>query len=82
MFGSWRRALSVEVAAPPLSAANGDVTVPNNGPIALFLDVDGTLLDLADWPGAVVTPAGLVAALAKVERKLAGRPSADQRTDH
>jgi trehalose 6-phosphate phosphatase len=41
-------------------------------PVALFLDVDGTLLDLADRPGDVVTPAGLVDALAKAERKLDG----------
>jgi trehalose 6-phosphate phosphatase len=41
-------------------------------PVALFLDVDGTLLDLADRPDDVVTPAGLVNALAKAERKLDG----------
>ncbi len=41
-------------------------------PVALFLDVDGTLLDFAERPHEVVTPAGLVAALAKAERKLEG----------
>jgi trehalose 6-phosphate phosphatase len=41
-------------------------------PVSLFLDVDGTLLDIADRPDDVVTPAGLVEALAKTERKLDG----------
>ena len=64
--------MSATIAAPPLSAANDGVAFPIDGPIALFLDVDGTLLDLADWPGAVVTPPGLVAALEKIERRLEG----------
>src|SRR5271167_2801512 len=44
----------------------------SDGPVALFLDVDGTLLDFAERPHEVVTPAGLVATLAKAERKLEG----------
>ena len=40
--------------------------------VALFLDVDGTLLDFADRPHEVVTPAGLVATLARAERMLDG----------
>jgi trehalose 6-phosphate phosphatase len=39
---------------------------------ALFLDVDGTLLDLAASPTAVVVPHGLVECIADIERALGG----------
>ncbi len=39
---------------------------------ALFLDVDGTLLDLAAAPTAVVVPRGLVECIAGIERALGG----------
>jgi trehalose 6-phosphate phosphatase len=39
---------------------------------ALFLDVDGTLLDIAETPYAVVVPAGLVELLGALERGLGG----------
>ena len=44
----------------------------SDGPVSLFLDVDGTLLDLAERPDEVVMPAGLLATLAEVERKVEG----------
>jgi trehalose 6-phosphate phosphatase len=40
--------------------------------IALFLDVDGTLLDLAPHPDAVSVPAALISALAVAEHRLDG----------
>jgi trehalose 6-phosphate phosphatase len=39
---------------------------------AVFLDVDGTLLDLAALPTAVVVPRGLVECIASIERALGG----------
>jgi trehalose 6-phosphate phosphatase len=44
----------------------------DDSPMSLFLDVDGTLLDLAERPSEVTAPAGLVETLAKAERKLDG----------
>lgn len=39
---------------------------------ALFLDVDGTLLDIAETPGAVIVPPGLVATLRRLNAALGG----------
>jgi trehalose 6-phosphate phosphatase len=40
---------------------------------ALFLDFDGTLVELADTPDAIAVPAGLGPMLERIRRRLAGR---------
>ena len=40
---------------------------------ALFLDFDGTLVDLADTPDAIAVPAGLAPMLERLRRRLEGR---------
>ena len=67
----WRNwALTIESVAAQGFA--DEVLPANYGPVALFLDVDGTLLELAERPERVVTPAGLISTLARTERKLGG----------
>ena len=48
------------------------MTPPVNGNTALFLDIDGTLLDLARTPDAVVVPDELQAALTRLYDELRG----------
>lgn len=43
------------------------------GPIALFLDFDGTLVDIAREPGAIFVAPGLADNLAAISRRLEGR---------
>lgn len=73
-LGEGRQELLVDqLNAPTIEGAVASaVAALGDAPLALFLDVDGTLLDLAARPDDVVTPAGLVTTLAGVERKLAG----------
>ncbi|HEY1781684.1 MAG TPA: trehalose-phosphatase [Roseiarcus sp.] len=59
--------------APGIEGASMEaVAAVDDAKLALFLDVDGTLLDLAGRPEDVVAPAGLVATLVQAERRLAG----------
>src|SRR3712207_3583200 len=53
-----------ESAPPPLSRL---------APAALFLDFDGTLVELADAPGAIRVPPGLKPLLAQLAGRLEGR---------
>jgi trehalose 6-phosphate phosphatase len=48
------------------------MTPPVNGHSALFLDIDGTLLDLARTPDAVVVPRELLATLTRLQQELGG----------
>jgi trehalose 6-phosphate phosphatase len=45
---------------------------PLSAKVALFLDVDGTILDIAETPRAVVVPTGLREGLRWAERQLGG----------
>lgn len=53
-----------ESAPPPLSRL---------APAALFLDFDGTLVDLAEAPGAIAVPSGLKPLLDRLAGRLDGR---------
>src|SRR4051812_2976392 len=48
------------------------MTPPVNGSSALFLDIDGTLLDLARTPDAVVVPDELQHTLSRLHEQLRG----------
>jgi len=51
---------------PPLGSLR------EQGPVALFLDFDGTLVDLADTPDGIVVPAKLTARLVQLADRLGG----------
>ncbi len=54
------------------SSAAADILSGDPAQCALFLDVDGTLLDIAPTPGEVVVPAGLPELLLRVAKGLGG----------
>lgn len=56
-----------QFAQAPLDALPEDVSG-----FAVFLDIDGTLLDIANTPDRVVVPFGLSAAMARLSHKLSG----------
>ncbi|WP_034855260.1 trehalose-phosphatase [Sinorhizobium sojae] len=71
---SYRKQL---LSAPKPDAVSGEDFVfaalsSDRGSWALFLDIDGTLLDLAATPGAVSVPSSLPANLEALSRKLGG----------
>ena len=56
------------IAAPPPFAA-----LRNAGPVSLFVDFDGTLVDIAPSPEAIVVPPGLPRRLLQLSEELDGR---------
>ncbi len=57
-----------KLPAPPTLEA-----LDRNGPLALFLDFDGTLVDIAPTPDGIFVPAGLADALCALRDRLGGR---------
>ena len=60
-------------ASSPLPAPPPLHDLMAEGPVALFLDFDGTLVELADDPDGIHVPDGLVDALRKLRERLDGR---------
>jgi trehalose 6-phosphate phosphatase len=62
-----------QLSAPPIVGAAGAGVAPlASSSFALFLDVDGTLIDLAGRPEDVVTPPNLISTLKRAESTLDG----------
>ena len=48
-------------------------TLLEDGPVAMFLDFDGTLVEIAETPDAIEVPGDLVERVCALERRLGGR---------
>jgi len=59
--------LAADLPAPPSLAS-----LLAMGPVALFLDFDGTLVEIAATPDAIVVPPGMVARLCTLSERLSG----------
>ena len=59
---------SPELGPPPALAV-----LEAAGPVALFLDFDGTLIEIASAPEAIAVPVGLAGRLEALSRRLGGR---------
>lgn len=67
-LGSDAMSMASAVEAPPPLSEFLD-----RGPVALFLDFDGTLVDIAETPDAITVPATLALRLEQLGTRLAGR---------
>lgn len=66
-MAGWMVESAVSGSPPPLSLLSADQ------PIALFLDFDGTLIDIAPTPDSIVVPAGMASGLESLARRIHGR---------
>ena len=83
-WSGWLRlSNSTEPSSPGIAIVMrhiwGEPSAPDSGivsrageNVALFLDVDGTLLDIAETPNSVMVPSDLIESLRRAERKLEG----------
>jgi len=62
-----------KVTAPTLSKPPTLDELTSGSPVALFLDFDGTLVDIAPTPDSILVPPGLARSLAALAERLEGR---------
>jgi trehalose 6-phosphate phosphatase len=66
----WPRGMS---RSAPLLAPPSLASLLAAGPLALFLDFDGTLVDIAERPDAIAVPEALASSLRRISERLEGR---------